>query len=116
MQHKAGTVTWLRRSFISDQHQQGVQPFASSFLQVLEVWSIRTPRAVQISMQFMIAGIVHMGQCYVVLAVVALKQHAFCFQSDLQSRQIGDVLEFASESGQLVMQLLLVAVQLQQLG
>lgn len=38
------------------------------------------------------------------------------FQADLQRRQIGDILEFAPDFGQLVLQLLLLAVQLQQLG
>lgn len=71
-------------------------------------------RAVQMCMQLMMPGALHVIRA--VLAGVHPTNKTFKIQADLQSRQISDVLQFASEFGQLVLQLLLVAVQLQQLG
>ena len=62
------------------------------------------------------SGFVHVSSRYAVRAVVALHQHTSGVHTDLQRRQVGDVLQFALEFGQLVLQLLLVSVQLQQLG
>lgn len=51
-----------------------------------------------------------------VARTVLIQQRQIQVQADLQHRQIRDILKFPSDLGQLFLQLLLVAVQLQQLG
>lgn len=74
----------------------------------------KTPCAVQMCMQWMMPGTLHV--VWAMLASVHPTSITFKIQADLQSRQISNVLQFASEFRQLVLQLLFVAVQLQQLG